>query len=113
MKKCEWRIRLKTIVDEVNSMMKAMELIVEIVEAMADSNETKKKITSIRNRLTRCKKKVLDEVDTSRNDTLVANRVNLRWRNKRHVMRWRNIPKTRNLVIIITSWADQKGFKMR
>ena len=59
-------------------MMKAMELIVKIVEAVADSNETKVKITSIRNRLTRCKKKVLDEVDTSQKETLIANTVNLR-----------------------------------
>ena len=45
---------MDTIVDEVTTMIKEMELEVKSVDAMAVCNDTQKRITSIRNRLTRC-----------------------------------------------------------
>ena len=45
---------MDTIVDDVTTMIKEMELEVKSVDAMAACNDTRKKITSIRNRLTRC-----------------------------------------------------------
>ena len=52
-------------------MIKETKLDVKSVDAMASSNDTKKKITSIRNRLTRCKKKAMNEVDPNKKETLL------------------------------------------
>ena len=78
MQKCEWRKRLDTIVDEVTTLIKQMELEVKTVDAMSVCNDTRKRITSIRNRLTRCEKKAVNEVDPTKKETLLVQAAKLR-----------------------------------
>jgi hypothetical protein len=78
MKDCVWNKRLDCIVDEVTTMITSTELEVKSVDAMAESNATKKRVTSIRNRLTRCEKRATNEVDPIKKAKLIADVEKLR-----------------------------------
>jgi len=78
MKECEWQKRLSAIVDEVKDEIKCIEKVVKDADAMVESSETRKKISRIRNNLTRCEKKVVMEMDPVRKSALVTTAEKLR-----------------------------------
>jgi len=59
-------------------MIKSIELDVKSVDAMAESNATRKNVTSIRNILTRCEKRAMNEVNTGKKSKLIADVEKLR-----------------------------------
>jgi hypothetical protein len=68
----DWRKRLLTIDEEVKVMIATIEKRLKDEDAMAASSNTRKKISRIRNNLTRCEKKVVVESDAFRKSALVA-----------------------------------------
>ena len=59
-------------------MITSIEPDVKSVDAMAESNATRKNVTSIRNILTRCEKRAMNEVNTGKKSKLIADVEKLR-----------------------------------
>jgi hypothetical protein len=68
----DWRKRLSTIDEKVKVMITTIEKRLKDDDAMAASSKTRKKISRIRNNLTRCEKKVMVESDAVRKSALVT-----------------------------------------
>ena len=58
--------------DEVAALIKVLDMDVRSADAMAESNSSKKKVTSVRNRITRCEKRAMNEVDPEKKSKLIS-----------------------------------------
>ena len=54
-----WMKRLSTIIDQINTLTADIERRMKEVHTMTESSNTRKHITNIRNKLTRCEKKAM------------------------------------------------------
>jgi len=71
MKDCDWMKRISTIVDETKTLTADIERRMKEVHTMAERSNTSNNITNICNKLPRCEKKAMQEVDQERKQILL------------------------------------------